>query len=273
MTYRQRREARAAKRREWAAKRRAESSTRLEAAHELAQQRPLGQPILVGHHSEAGARAHQRRIESNMDKGCEAAGMATKHAHAADTIERQLDLSIYDDDPDAIERLTERIAAREAQRTRVKELNRIIRREYKAGGGERLGERLRAAGLTDQELRAVVQNARHSYREGPPIFPPYHLTNLGGNIRRDRERIKDIEAKRARTAEAEAAGGVAIQASGEYARVTFAEKPERSVIDALKAAGFHWSGGSWLGRTDRIPAEARPYDTPAGWEPTLGVDD
>ena len=36
-------------------------------------------------------------------------------------------------------------------------------------------------------------------------------------------------------------------------RVTFAEKPERSIIDALKAAGFFWNGGSWHGRAAELP--------------------
>jgi hypothetical protein len=38
-------------------------------------------------------------------------------------------------------------------------------------------------------------------------------------------------------------------------RITFAEKPERAVLDALKAAGFRWGNGSWVGRRDAIPAE------------------
>lgn len=49
------------------------------------------------------------------------------------------------------------------------------------------------------------------------------------------------------------AGSVLVE-GGEFVRVTFAEKPERSVLDALKSAGFRWNGGSWHGRRDKLPA-------------------
>src|SRR5690606_1472040 len=42
---------------------------------------------------------------------------------------------------------------------------------------------------------------------------------------------------------------------GDWVRVTFAEKPERSVLSALKAAGFRWRGGSWIGERAKLPAE------------------
>jgi hypothetical protein len=51
-----------------AARLEAESDARLAAADAICERRPFGQPILVGHHSEAGARADQRRIENHMDK-------------------------------------------------------------------------------------------------------------------------------------------------------------------------------------------------------------
>jgi hypothetical protein len=44
---------------------------------------------------------------------------------------------------------------------------------------------------------------------------------------------------------------------GGYVSVTFAEKPARNVIDALKAAGFHWRQGSWWGKADAIPEEVQ----------------
>ena len=46
--------------------------------------------------------------------------------------------------------------------------------------------------------------------------------------------------------------------SSEYVRVTFAEKPARTTLDALKAAGFTWGGGSWVGARAKLPAEIAP---------------
>ena len=52
------------------ARTREDALAHLAAADAIAERRPFGQPILVGHYSERGARADQRRIESHMDKFC-----------------------------------------------------------------------------------------------------------------------------------------------------------------------------------------------------------
>ena len=63
-----------------------------------------------------------------------------------------------------------------------------------------------------------------------------------------------IKARQARTAAAEAAlGGVVIEGTGEWVRVTFAAKPAREVLDALRATGFRWDGGSWVGERSKLP--------------------
>lgn len=90
-------------------------------------------------------------------------------------------------------------------------------------------------------------------------FPSYALTNLGANIRRMEGRIIEIERQTARTEKAESGGGVVIEGSGpgefgDWVRITFAEKPEREILDALRAAGFIWGGGSWTGERGKIPA-------------------
>ena len=41
-------------------------------------------------------------------------------------------------------------------------------------------------------------------------------------------------------------------------RVTFAEKPERAILDALRAAGYQWGGGHWSGKHDALPPEVKP---------------
>ena len=57
---------------------------------------------------------------------------------------------------------------------------------------------------------------------------------------------------RARNERAAAAGGVVIE-GGEWVQITFAEKPENEVLDALREAGFRWSGGGWIGKRENIP--------------------
>ncbi len=68
----------------------AEATRRLAAADAIAERRPFGQPILVGHHSERGARADQRRIEGHMDKFVEAYGQARHAERAAKAADRHM---------------------------------------------------------------------------------------------------------------------------------------------------------------------------------------
>jgi hypothetical protein len=58
------------------------------AADRISENIPIGQPILVGHHSEARARRDANRIRSNMDKSIEAAAGAEAAQAAADRAER-----------------------------------------------------------------------------------------------------------------------------------------------------------------------------------------
>lgn len=261
MTRRERLEAKLAKRLDWAAKREKKSDAAFDATRKLADSIPLGQPILVGHHSERHARRDAERIHSGMEAGVEHAKMADLHASKAGGIEHALETSIFSDDADAIERLEERIDAMEKDRARFKLVNTLYRKGDAAG--------LAAIGISLDALARAL--------EGVPSFnrkphPPYELSNLGSNIRRLRERVVAIRARNARTAKAEASGGATIEGA-EYVRVTFAEKPERSTIDALRAAGFAWSAGSWMGRRAQLPAGILPVVEGTGTKNEEGSND
>lgn len=55
--------------------------------------------------------------------------------------------------------------------------------------------------------------------------------------------------------------------AGGYCRVTFAEKPDRSILDALKAAGFFWCKGHCGGKLEQLPAEVKALVNPAEVQP------
>lgn len=128
MTRRERKEARLARREEWAEGRDRKAAASFGRASAIADNIPLGQPILVGHHSERRARRDQERIHAGLSAGVESSRMADYHRQVADGIQHQLDTSIFTDDPDAPERLRERIAGLEEDRRRMKEINKQIRR-------------------------------------------------------------------------------------------------------------------------------------------------
>jgi DNA repair exonuclease SbcCD ATPase subunit len=121
VTYRDRREAKAKNLRDWADKREQKAEQARARVHAIADNIPLGQPILVGHHSEAHARRDCERIQNGMRATVENSNKAAEFVSRADNIEHALDKSVYSDDPDAIEALQARIAANEKKRTLMKE--------------------------------------------------------------------------------------------------------------------------------------------------------
>jgi hypothetical protein len=64
----------------------AEAERRFATADHYSERFAGGQPILVGHHSERGARVAQKRIDQNMRAGCEAVRDAERAAQAASVV-------------------------------------------------------------------------------------------------------------------------------------------------------------------------------------------
>ncbi len=249
MTRRERLERKLEKREEWAGKAATRSAQRFDTAHTLGDQLTPGQPILVGHHSEKRHRNHIKKIDTNMRKAFEEKDKASHHASKADGLRVALDTSIYSDDDNAIEELEKRIKANEDTRALMRETNRL----YRKGDAEALAKR----GYDLEKLRAEIAE-RYSWEQKGP-YRPYELSNLGGRITADKKRLVAVKAQQERsTAADQQEDGVFIETSEKwhgYCRITFAEKPDRSVLNALKAAGFTWGAGSWSGKADQIPEE------------------
>lgn len=257
MTRRERLEAKVEKREEWAAKAQARSEARFAAAGAIADRIPMGQPILVGHHSERRARADAQRIHSNMDKGCEESALSRHHQSKAHGLEAQLDASIYADDVNATSALQARIAAREAVAAFYKRVNAAWKKTSGDDKAARLAALVEAGVLTAPQAADLAVFFGRCHWEDKP-FPSYATTNLRANIRRDQARLQEIQQRAARALEAEAAGGITLVdlrgIDTEFVRVTFAEKPAPEVLQALRSAGFWWRGGSWTGKKANLPA-------------------
>lgn len=245
MTRRERLEAKLAKREEWAEGRRAKAATihnnRPSYVHDWAF---ITQP---GH---IPARARDIR---QQEKAFEHLDMAAHHESKAAGLERQLERSVFSDDDDAIEQLEAKIADAQAEQERHKAINKIVKRKPKnEQTPEKLAD-LAALGLSER-LAAQMFVADFAGRFG---IPSYELTNNNANIRRMQQRITEIKRRQNNAAEAEANGGIAISYSPDraYCSVTFAEKPEYEIREALKAGGFRWGSGSWSGPTAGLPAD------------------
>ncbi len=256
MTRRERLEARADKRDDWAASRITKRNTAFSAG-DLREEKsgiPFGQPVLVGHHSERRHRRALERADAAISRGVEHHKMAEHHSSAAEGIRRQLDHSIFSDDENAIEALEAKAAKLDEKAEFANRLNASWRRCMKNNKGDIDRAAADVAALyklsdrTRDELAADAKRFSCSAKRGP-----MSATHERAEARRCRLRIEEIKAQQARQAAVEAAGGILVKTSGEWCEVQFEEKPEREVITALKAAGFRWGSGRWFGKHDVLP--------------------
>ena len=181
-TYRERREAKAERLRDWANKRETRGTASVERAREMGAAIPFGQPVLVDHYSYGRDMNYRNRIGKTYDRGFSDLAKAGEMNARADGIEAQAAHAIYSDDHDAIERLTERIEALEAERDRIKRYNATCRK-----GAPDLSI------LDDTQRADLASVQRHTpYNSKNGAMPAYALSNLSGNITRNRKRLAQL---------------------------------------------------------------------------------
>lgn len=163
-TRRERMEARAARREEWAAGRR-DKAAGLHAQNE----RYRGD---IAFNTQPGHIPERARVIARSERAFEHTNVAASHDQKAAGIRSQLDRSIFDDDPDARERVQARIAGLEAERDRRKAANVEYRKAHRA------------------ELQAMTKYERDQALPAPG----WSLTNLGANIRRYKARLAALDA-------------------------------------------------------------------------------
>ncbi len=245
MNRRERMERRLERRGEWAGKAQARSAAAFDSAGKMAEAIPFGQPILIGHHSEKRDRAYRGRIHGKMDRGLAEHRKAEHHESKARGLAIALERSIFDDDPDAIERLQEKIDGLEAACARALAANKAWKRGGREAVAAEFGENLATAAAT-------TMAPGYSW-----LKSPFGNTHNRAEIRRCKLRIELIKKQRARAEQAEASGGLSLVESHGWAVVTFAEKPDRGTLNELREAGFRWGKGSWHGTAAKLPERVR----------------
>ncbi len=199
---------------------------------------PLGQPILVGHHSEKRDRKFRDRIHSNYTKGYELkkkAGNLRGRAASVGTA------GISSDDPDAVIKLTEKLAELEKKQKLHKAINKALRVADRTGSDDEL----KALGLSDK----MIAQFKTPDFAGDRGIPSYVLSNNSSNMRRIRQRIEALrKAANDQTSE-EVHGDIRILDNVEENRVQifFPGMPSPDVRKKLKQNGFRWSRteGAW----------------------------
>jgi len=217
---------------------------------------PLGQPILVGHHSEKRHRAAIERSDKAMRRGVEEGKRAEQLRSKAASVGTG---GISSDDPEAVTKLKAKLAALEEAQANMKAANKIVRKWSKKGlTPESTGENFNAYAAELAELKASFFTAVRARdllapqfgASGPVGYPPYALTNNNATIKATKKRIETLEAASTAQTKRHIYQGVCeVVENTEENRLQFIfdGKPSAEVRAIMKSHGFRWapSQGAW----------------------------
>jgi len=264
MTYEEKRQARIDRYRDRAERRQAEANATHQQASQMASAIPFGQPILVGHHSEKRDRNYRARIHKKFGKSFELQDQAKYREQRANAAESST--AISSDDPNAVDKLAEKLAELEADQETMKAVNAAWRKAGKPSpddvdAWQKVQE---AVGLTDQQTHKIRIDFANSIRwiAAKVPFPPYALQNNSANIRRVRQRVEQLKtAADAQHVEIEHENCRYVENVEENrVQLVFAGKPPQEIRELLKRHGFRWSpmNGAWqrqLNNSGRFAAQ------------------
>jgi hypothetical protein len=252
--YEARQEARRARLERAAARATEESAAAHKRSHDMMAAIPMGQPILLNHHSEGRDRRYRDRAWNLLGKAVHASERAAEYASRAAAVGTA---GISSDDPEAVDKLREKLAGLEAEQARDKTINKLVRRKDIPG--------LVALGMSEATAAKLLE-PDFCGRIG---IPAYVGANRNGNMRRILQRIAHLERLAVTPAAPEIAGEVAadptrglaltetvtgagftIEDSADENRIMikFDAIPSKDVRTALKRSGFKWSPtrGAWV---------------------------
>jgi hypothetical protein len=201
---------------------------------------PMGQPILVGHHSERRHRRDLSRADRAMRKSVEADKLSKKLAGRAAAVGPG---GISSDDPKAEVKLRAELAGLQRRQDEWKNVNAAIRKHAKAGRLAQLAA-LTALGLP----KGVAENLLEPDFAGRIGIADYQLKNNNANMRRIEQRIKELtvrDTSRPREVVTGELQGIGYELyenrESNRVQILFAGKPGPDVRAQLKSAGFRWA--------------------------------
>lgn len=200
----------------------------------------MGQPILVGHHSERRHRRDLKRADDYMRRSVEASNHASELARRAEVVGTG---GISSDDPAAVEKLRLQLEGANKKQLLMKAANKVVK--SKKTDEAKIAE-LVLLGISEPGAAALLK-PDFAGRVG---FASYQLTNNNANIRRIQQRIEALEAQAKRESVTEEGGGFTYCEDAAENRVMFIfpGKPSAEARATLKQHGFRWSPsrGAWV---------------------------
>jgi hypothetical protein len=201
---------------------------------------PMGQPILVGHHSEKRHRKDIKKLNKAMDKSFEALGKKEYYEEKIEKIEKNK--SISGDNPEAVNLYQKKMEMLEKQRENMKEANKYWRKNGTMVGCEGISEE--TAIKTDK----MMETAYSWIKEKGP-YAEYRINNISAEIRRIKVKIEELSKLGSMEEGIEEYNWGEFKINREINRVQFLfeGKPEEGVRSKLKENGFRWSPaeGAW----------------------------
>lgn len=233
--YEARKQEKAERYRALAEKNKAAANQTWDRGREMASVIPLGQPILVGHHSEGRDRRYRGRIQSTYQKAHDLDEKAAYYASKAASAESNT--AISSDNPEAITLLKDKLAKAEADGAKMREFNKLMRKKDNAG--------MLALGFSQHQIDELSK-PDFCGRLG---FADYQMSNNNGRIRQIKQRISKLEQQSTHTTQEIEVGDIRVIDNVEENRIQFffPGKPSEQIRSAMKHNGFRWapSAGAW----------------------------
>jgi proteasome lid subunit RPN8/RPN11 len=251
--YTQRREDRIERLENRAAAAEEESSAAYAQSHKIISAIPMGQPILVGHHSEKHHRRDLATADRLMTKSVEASEKANYYQGRADAARKNSTIS--SDDPNALNKLQDKLQQLQAAQERDKSLNAYYRKHKTLKGFE---------GITDEEAEkadaelAEQDASPYSTGKHSPV-PSWVLSNRNGEIARLKQRLANLQqVDEMEHVEIDFAGGTLLTNEDiNRVQILFDKKPDEATREKLKTNGFRWSPRESAWQTQRTPQALR----------------
>ncbi len=199
-------------------------------ARSIADRIPLGQPLLLGHHSEKRHRADLTRIDTAQSKCCSESNRAKYWEERAQAAEKNRAISSRD--PNALERLQSKLEKLTAERDRMKAVNRA----WRAG-------KLPGLGFSEEEIARMTARIQEAYSWEKQPFPKWKVSNLSARVRDVQKRIEGLEQRAELSSETIEGNGYRIEFSDDPVRIEvyFDAIPPEETRTAMKRSGFRWS--------------------------------
>lgn len=184
---------------------------------------PMGQPILIGHHSEKRHRKQLERIDRKLEKGFEASKKAEYFEDKAKSVGTG---GIASDDPAALIKLKDKLLKLQQKRDLYKAFNKDAKKD-----------RVKAIA----KFGPMMSSDDISTLKFNETFSGWPLSNLSANIRSVQKRIEDIERMDAMELIEFSINDCDVKEEDGRINLYFVNKPDFESRKAIKSLGMKWS--------------------------------